>query len=305
MTASNLGVSWSSSTRRQAPREIGQAVCLTAADGIELSGRVFEPPGGTRATVLALPGIGVPQRVFRHVGAWFCRRGVRLVSLDYRGIGESAHPAACRSASLTAWARKDAVSGLGFVRAEYDDAPVLLAHSFGGQVLGLAEELHRVRRAILVGSQLGHPGHWRGWSRLQVEFFWRCWLPLGSLVSDPLPRWALGERLPRGVARQWAQWATSGDWMFEEFPEARDRFAAFASATLVCSSRDDAIAPPHAVRALLSCFRSAPIEHFEIDSERVGHVGFFRPGFEWLWQRWLEFALDRSTDDSGASGSRS
>ncbi|HEY6722529.1 MAG TPA: alpha/beta fold hydrolase [Polyangiaceae bacterium] len=295
MTSASLGRSRSesASSQQDQPQALGQAVQLKASDGVPLVGRVFEPAGRSRASLLALPGIGVPQRVFRHAAAWLRQRGVRVVSMDYRGVGESVHPDACPTASLTAWATRDAVCGLDFVRSTYDDAPVLLAHSFGGQILGLADELRGVRRAILVGSQLGHPQHWRGWSRVQVEFFWRCWLPLAGLVSDPLPRWALGERLPLGVARQWRAWATSGDWLFEEFPDARDRFADFRAPLLMCSSRDDTIAPPHAVRALLACFRSAPTDLIDIESQRVGHVGFFRPGFEWLWERWLDFAVSR------------
>jgi predicted alpha/beta hydrolase len=276
-------------------------VDIVAVDGHPLRGRVYEPDGPARATVLALPGIGVPQRVFRHVGDWLAHNGVRLVSVDYRGIGESATEDGIASASLSKWARADAVGAFRFTRDRYSPTPVLLAHSFGGQALGIAEELHEARAAILVGSQLGHPHHWDGLGRLKVELLWRALLPVTTRLFDPIPKWVVGEELPVGVAREWLSWGRSADWLLTYIEGADARYASFSRPILAYAISDDDIAPPRAVDDLLRRFTSADVTRVDVtpedlDRPRIGHVGLFRPSnTDRVWERWLRFATSFDT----------
>jgi predicted alpha/beta hydrolase len=277
-----------------------QSITITARDSQPLALSCFEPPlGPVLGNVLFLPGIGVPRRVFRPLGEWLAQRGIRSVSLDYRGMGDSLAGDAFASASLTAWATLDAVAALTHVRHHFKADPVLIAHSFGGQALGLSRELHRVRGAILVGSQLAHVHHWHGLNRLRVELLWRGLLPLLSRLSDPIPKWVIGEPLPVGVAREWASWGRSGDWLFPHVPAAREHFAAFRAPILGYGAWDDLIAPPSAVDALLACFTGTRVErvaiqHGDIASGKVGHLGLLRPtpGSK-VWPQFLRFILGR------------
>jgi predicted alpha/beta hydrolase len=279
-----------------------RAVSIPAVDGQPLGGRVYEPDRRTDTTVLALPGIGVPQRVFRHVGPWFAKRGVRVVSVDYRGIGESTTPEAIASASLSTWALADAVGALRFVRERYADAPILLAHSFGGQALGIADELHQARAAILVGSQLGHPHHWDGLGRVKVEFLWRALLPVTTRLFDPLPKWVVGEELPAGVAREWQSWGRSPDWLMSHVEDADARYGRFSRPVLAYAISDDDIAPPRAVDDLLERFTSAAVTRVDVTPESlgrpsIGHVGLFRPtNTERVWEQWLQFTKEMNHD---------
>src|SRR5262245_13366779 len=58
------------------------AVTIEATDRVNLRGCVYEPPGEPVYQLLVLPGIGVPQRVFRHLATWFAGNGVRVVTID-------------------------------------------------------------------------------------------------------------------------------------------------------------------------------------------------------------------------------
>ncbi|MGD8317021.1 MAG: alpha/beta fold hydrolase [Myxococcales bacterium] len=269
---------------------------IDAVDGHPLRGRAYEPSGPAHATVLALPGIGVPQRVFRHVGDWLAKRGVRVISVDYRGIGDSATEAGIATASLSKWATDDAVGAFRFARERYGAAPILLAHSFGGQALGIAEELHEARAAILVGSQLGHPHHWDGLGRVKVELLWRALLPVTTCLFDPIPKWVVGEELPVGVAREWLRWGRSADWLLTYVEGADARYARFSRPILAYSISDDDIAPPRAVDDLLRRFTGAEVTRVDVAPEdlgrpSIGHVGLFRPtNTERVWQHWLRFA---------------
>jgi predicted alpha/beta hydrolase len=290
------------STEPDSCKRASNAIDITAVDGHSLRGRIYEPIGRTDATILALPGIGVPQRVFRHVGDWLAQRGVRVVSIDYRGIGESATRDGIATASLSTWALADAVGAFRFVRRRYSTAPILLGHSFGGQALGIAEELHAARAAILVGSQLGHPHHWDGFGRLKVEFLWRALLPVTTRLCDPIPRWVVGEELPAGVAREWLSWGRSDDWLMSHIDGANERYARFSNPILAYAISDDDIAPPRAVDDLLRRFTSADVTRVDVTPEElgrssIGHVGLFRPTHsERVWKHWLRFAKEKSDD---------
>jgi predicted alpha/beta hydrolase len=256
-----------------------RTVDIGAMDGLTIRGRVYEPPTSVKTTVLALPGI-------------------RMVSIDYRGIGESNTPDGRATASLSTWAVQDAVGALRYVRAEYEDAPILLGHSFGGQALGIAEDLHRVRAAILVGSQLGHPKHWDGLSRLKVELFWRAMLPITTRLYDPVPKWVVGESLPVGVAQEWLRWGRSPDWLITHITDADARYARFARPILAYGISDDDIAPRRAVDDLLRRFTNARVTRVDVTPEdlqraSIGHVGLFRPvNTESVWRHWLGFATN-------------
>lgn len=270
---------------------------LTTVDGVPLGARVFESSARADMTVLTLPGIGIPQRVFKHVAAWLAERNARCVTVDYRGIGESrAVDAATQTASLLAWARRDAVAALEFAERQWDEPVVLLAHSFGGQLLGLAEELRRVRVAVLVGSSFGPSRYWDGIGRLVVAAYWYLVLPLASAFFEVLPpAVGFGTPLPRGVAREWSKWGRSRDWFMTFEPHARATFAAFDRPLLAVTIDDDLIAPPRAAAALLQQFSSANLSHrklapADLSLPSIGHMGLFRPGPpEAIWQEILTF----------------
>ena len=272
-------------------------VQLTTGDGVSLAARVFDKQGSADMTVLMLPGIGVPQRAFRHIAAWFSEQGARCLTIDYRGIGESrASPEAVGSATLLTWARIDAVAALEYIETRWREPVVLLGHSFGGQMLGLAEPLQRVRAAVLVGSQLGQPRNWDGLSRLKFTAYWYLILPIACSFFDPLPAFVgFGTPLPRGVASEWAKWGRSPEWFLTWESSANETFAAFGRPVLAYAIEDDDIAPPRAAEALLQRLRSAEITKRDVSPRevglpRIGHMGFFKAGFpESIWQEVLDF----------------
>ncbi len=297
-------------SRARAEKASIRRLNIPADDGCPIGLRVYTPASKIAETVLILPGIGVPQRTFSELACWLTRFGVRVVSFDYRGIGDSDSDVAKRSASLTCWARRDAAAALGFVEQRLHAEPVLLAHSFGGQAIGLSPALHRAKAALLVGSQLGHRRYWRGVPRAKVELFWRAVLP-GALMTSQLPhsiqrrlglaeqvpRWVIGCKLPLGVARQWLRWARARTWLFDEHPEAYANFRAFDRPLLAYGISDDPIAPPLAVDALMQQFtraevRSVTLTPADVRRSSLGHMGLFRgPGLEHIWRDWLEFIL--------------
>jgi predicted alpha/beta hydrolase len=274
-----------------------EVVQISAVDGMALTGYVYHPEAEARFSVLVLPGIGVPQRVFRGLASWLAAHAIRAVTVDYRGMGESAaRRAAVESATLTAWASSDAVGALRFAES-FGNPVVLVGHSFGGQALGFSDEFRRLAGAVLVGSQFGQARHWDGLARLKVAAYWRAILPLSAALCDVVPAWTgLGEALPRGVAREWARFGRTHDWLLSHVPGARERYAAFDRPLRAYAMTDDPIAPPRAVSALLGCFRATSVERIDLSPEalgvkRLGHLGPFRSGAgERIWPELEAFA---------------
>ncbi|MFQ5634531.1 MAG: alpha/beta fold hydrolase [Gammaproteobacteria bacterium] len=270
---------------------------LTAADGMSIVGRLFEADRPAQMTALVLPGIGVPQRAFRHLAAWLADHGVRCLTLDYRGIGESrTRPDATRTATLLTWARLDAVAALESAQTQWEEPVVVVAHSFGGQLIGLAEPFGQVRAAVLFASQIGLSRYWDGLDRLKVGLYWHVALPLACSIYESLPPWmGFGTRLPRGVAREWAKWGRSPEWFMSWEAGASAVFAAFDKPVLAFAIEDDSLAPPRAVRALLELMSSADVHRrdlapADVGVDRIGHTGFLKPGhIETVWREALEF----------------
>jgi len=281
------------------PAQPSTAVSITATDGVVLGGRVYEPVSAPRFEVLMLPGVGVPQRAFRHLASWLAEHGVRSTSVDYRGIGESrSDPRALETASMTNWASRDSVGALRFAESSAQGRPiVLIGHSFGGQMLGFSDEFRRLCAAILVCSQFGQTRHWDGAGRLKVAAFWHLILPLAASVFEPVPGWTgIGEAIPRGVAREWARWGRTHDWLLPYVAGAAERYAAFDRPLRAYAATDDPIAPPRAVSELLGRFRSTPVERVDLAPAdlglgSIGHLGLLRPGAsERIWREMLDFA---------------
>ncbi|HEY3499832.1 MAG TPA: alpha/beta fold hydrolase [Polyangiaceae bacterium] len=278
---------------------VPRRVAIPATDGVKLGGYVHAPRGEARLSALILPGIGVPQRVFRHFAGWLARNGVRAVTVDYRGMGESLREGHA-GATLSIWASRDAVGALRF--AETFGAPVVLVgHSFGGQLLGFSDEFRRVRAAVLVGSQFGQARHWDGFARLRIAAYWRLILPAATTFFESVPGWTgLGEALPRGVAREWARWGRTYDWLLPHVDGARERYRAFDRPIRAYAMQDDAIAPPRSIADLLARFESSHVDRrdlapSDLGLKKLGHLGLFRPGpTQRIWREILDFAVENA-----------
>ena len=275
---------------------------LNTSDNVRLAAQLYSTGRPARLTILMLPGIGVPQRAFRHLARWLALRGTRCVTVDYRGMGASANPQGIKSATLSAWARRDAAAAMKYCKKAWSQPVVLIGHSFGGQSVGLAKALHDVRAAVFIGSQFGQARYWDGVARWRLAVYWRVFLPLVSSLFRVLPRWTgPAGPLPGGVAREWSLWGRSRDWYISRSPESADLLARFSAPILAYGISDDPIAPPRAVSAFLEKFQATiphrrHIDPRQIGVERIGHTGLLRsaPENEPIWQEMLDFLLRES-----------
>jgi predicted alpha/beta hydrolase len=271
------------------PRFTGRSVMVQASDGYVLGVTAFEPHR-PRATVVIHGATATRQTYYARFAEYLASRGLRVVTYDYRGIGASA-PESLRGfeASMTDWATLDARAVHEWATSLGQDV-LYVGHSFGGQMLGLVDELRSVKAAVLVGAQLGWYRMWPALQSARHALSWYVLVPLITSAAGYLPgRAGLGVDLPSGVAREWARWCTHPDYLVGHHPDAAARFARWDRPTLLLSSPADTFAPPDAVDALRRRLSSAPLEHRTIPD--LDHFDFFRPQANGLWRDIVDFLL--------------
>jgi len=276
---------------------------LAAADGFELAARAYVPSARLRGTILMASATAVRQRFYAPFARHAAERGFRVITFDYRGIGDS-RPASLRgfAASMTDWAKLDSARAVQWAHS-FGDPVLLVGHSFGGQAVGLLDALRTVRAAVFVGSQLGDYRNWSAFERAKLLAIWYGLIPSAVGLFGYLPgRLGMNEDLPGGVAREWARWCTSEGYFLEHHPDAAERFESFACPTLVYSFTDDAYAPAAAVDAYIRQFSPGRVLHRRLRPSglgvrSVGHFGFFRAEQGGgLWDEALAFFDDALAD---------
>ncbi|MCC6873940.1 MAG: alpha/beta fold hydrolase [Sandaracinaceae bacterium] len=277
----------------------GTSLLVRSTDGFPLGARVYEPEGPARATVLVHGAMATPQRFYRAFAADLAQSRLRVITYDYRGIGES-RTGSLRGfrASMTEWATKDAAAATNLALS-YSEPLLLAGHSFGGQLLGLIDTPARVRAIALVGSQFGYYGHWPEPRRTLYGAVWSAVVPATVSLLGHYPGWlGFDVDLPGGVARQWALWCASPGYLLDYHTDAQDRLRNVNCPILFYSFTDDDFAPKASVDAYLATLRGARVVHRRFEPEalgrkNVGHFGYFRAGVApSLWQETAEFFDD-------------
>lgn len=287
-----------------------EPIRIEAADGFSLAATVFRPPA-TRSipgVVIVASAMGVRHPFYYPFAEHAASRGAAVVTFDYRGIGGS-RPASLRGfrARLRDWGALDLASVVTWSGGAFPDRPVsVVAHSVGGQILGLAMGDGEVEAVLAVAAQSGYWRHWSGVERAAMWFLTHALLPsVSSLVGFfPMKLLGQGENLPGGVAIEWAGWCRNPRYAAGAVgPQGYERLAAPIRSYWVS---DDRYTPRPAAEALFDLYpRAAAKELVAVDASRhggaIGHFGFFRERFrDTLWRDaadWLSTAPARPCAD--------
>jgi len=266
---------------------------VKAADGYVLAGTLTERTGRGRDALVVAGATGVKRSFYAPFAKAMAAEGFDAVTFDYRGIGGS-RPETLKGfrATMRQWGELDLDAVLQWTMRELEpDRLVVVGHSVGGQLLGHASAADEVAAAWLVASQSGSWRHWPASGRLGIFTLWHLLIPALSapLGYFPSPWFGLGEDLPSGVARQWAHWGRSKDYLLRDGDEARRRYARLHLPLLDVAIARDHFAPGPAVRALLDLYPNA--QRRVLEAGPVGHFDWFRAGNAGLWEQaahWLK-----------------
>lgn len=274
-------------------------VPLTTVDGTPLQATQTKATGPLQGHLIVAGATGVPQRFYQRFATFCAAQGIEVWTLDYRGIGLS-KPAELRGFEMNYldWARQDLAALLAHV-ATLTSGPIwMVGHSYGGHAFGLLPGHHRVSRFATFATGAG----WHGWmpplERLRVWVMWRVLGPLIVRAKGYLA-WSLlgmGEDLPRNVFLQWRHWCQWPRYFFDD-PEQSHLAHAFAQVAIpirAINASDDKWAPPASRDAFMAAYSQAQLEAITIQPQsygmrHIGHMGYFRPQAQVLWQETLNW----------------
>ncbi len=275
---------------------------IPALDGFELAATLYEPGAGAGdggPVVLINSATAVRRGYYDGYARHLAAQGFAVLTYDYRGIGGSRPQSlAGFKARMRQWGEQDLAGVLDWIAGHLRPQRLLVVgHSVGGQIVGLAENNHRIHALLMVASQSAWWGHWPVPARYRMALTWFVTMPLVTRVYGYLPgRFGTKEDLPGGVAREWARWGRRRTYLLES-EERRAGFARIRRPLLAYSFTDDDYAPRPAVEGLLDFYSEADVYHRhlapkDVGAEAIGHFGFFREQFrDTLWRdsaAWLK-----------------
>ncbi|MEQ1954209.1 alpha/beta hydrolase family protein [Mesorhizobium sp. CN2-181] len=264
-----------------------QPVAIPCADGVILHGHFWKAARGRKnGAVIINPATGVLARYYQRYAAFLAGHGFDVWTYDYRGIGLS-RPADLRGCGYRwrDWGEKDFEAVLRMATARAGGNPLLVVgHSIGGVLPGLAESAPAIGRMLTVGAQYAYWPDYAPDRRLRLFLKWHVAMPLIAALCGHFPGKRLGwlEDLPAGVANEWS---FRGARMERSHPRIERksvlrRFAAVTAPILAVTVTDDDFATPRAVRRALDYYRNAPkteamLTPADLGMDALGHFGLF------------------------------
>lgn len=269
-----------------------EPVEITCRDGVRLGGHLWLAAEQGRAdTVIINAATGVLARYYHRYARFLAGHGFNVLTYDYRGIGLS------RPEKLVgclyrwrAWGELDFEAALGFMRGrQQGGALIVVGHSIGGFLPGLAETSRHIDRILTIGAQYAW---WRDYApgqRLRLLGKWHVAMPALAALYGYFPGRRLGwlEDLPAGVAYEWAFRGPRFERSHpaSERAEVLARMAAVRAPILAVTTTDDEFATLPAIRRTLRYYRGAVrmfavLQPADYGCAGIGHFGLFHDRHE-------------------------
>ncbi|MFB9949259.1 alpha/beta fold hydrolase [Rhizobium puerariae] len=265
----------------------GEPVELSCRDGIALGGRLWMAgAGGFHGSVVINPATGVPARYYHRYARFLARHGFDVLTYDYRGIGLS-RPESLRGCGYRwrDWGERDFDAAVRFMHRRRRGGPlIVIGHSIGGFLPGLAESAPLVDRMLTVGAQYAWWGDYAAGRRLGLFVKWHVVMPVATALHGYFPGRRLGwlEDLPAGVANEWSFRGRR----FERSHPRRERaavlyrMAAVTAPILAIAVSDDEIGTEKAVRRTLGYYTGASrtavlLRPGDYGRQAIGHFNLF------------------------------
>lgn len=265
---------------------------LRALDGRPLTATIHAPREAPQAALVVLGALGVPRRYYAPLAAWLAERDIAVLTFDYRGVGGSRSvPLRQDPATLLDWAQLDAAAAIDLARERWSNVPVWgLGHSFGGQTFGLTARGLDLDGMLVVAAGSGDMSLYPAGTRQTFKVRLGLATHVVATVLGYVPgRLGLGEDLPAGVVRQWAQWCDTPDYARGALGAESTFYHRITAPMWFYDFTDDSYAPARAAAALRGWYTRAKSTHrriapADLGLARLGHFGPFRPGAtERLW----------------------
>lgn len=274
-----------------------ESITIPARDGYNLSAKLFYPKTVSKGFVQIHCGTGIPQKLYANFASHLAENGYTALTFDYRGIAESS-PKKMRGfkAKISDWGKLDMAGILDWATTNFpEQKKIIVAHSMGGQMVGLMDNHQDIDKLFLIASSTGY---WKDMSspyKWLPAFFWYFLIPVhtrffGYVNARKVKQ---GENLPKGIALQWRKWCTRPDYFEPDFEKELHPVFFDKVLTPITSIQiqDDPLANKTTSNKLLKYYSNAEIEIQEVipneyGVDKIGHTGYFSRKFkDNLWKK--------------------
>jgi predicted alpha/beta hydrolase len=275
-----------------------QPLKIQAKDGFILTSRLYLPENEVVGLMVCNAGTCIKQDFYQKIAMYLTKQDLAVLTYDYRGVGES-KPANLRGfvAKITDWAVLDMSGVFAWAKNTYPHLPkYLLAHSMGGQIIGLTPEVKIFDKIVTVASSYGNyqfyaPDFQRLTKNRLIFMQWAEWW-YGYIPG----RWIGGEAWTKGVSREWRSWGKY-KLAFSEIMQLKGQKTHYEQITQAFRAyfvEDDIMATPETIPYYQKDFQAAQLEIIRLkpDNQAIGHFGFYTGRVaEVVWQEmatWLK-----------------
>ena len=268
---------------------------ITCKDGYTLSATFYEnTQKNQNLPILICPATGIVQSFYRSFAEWLAEQGYQVMVFDFRGIGASLHgPLKKSQASIQDWGQLDIPAAIDALLVKTQKKQVILVgHSAGGQLLGIAPNYAKVAKVIAISGSTGHIKGLKGRTKQLAPVMFNIIFPISSFFKGygATKMMGMGENLPKNVAKQWAQFCSRpgyvenalGKTIFEDYHQN------ITCPISVYWSSDDEIATEANVKDLLRLYPNAKTTMHELvpqdlGHKSIGHMLMFKKSHQNIW----------------------
>lgn len=280
-----------------------EKVGIICRDGVRLGGHIWRSSARHGDDIVIInTATAVLARYYHRYARFLASHGFTVLTYDYRGIGLSC-PSSLKGCAYRwhDWGELDFDAALVFMRGRYPDrAMIVVGHSIGGFLPGLAATATRIDRLLTVGAQYAWWWDYAPAHRARLFCKWHVAMPVLSALYGYFPGRRLGwlEDLPAGVAYEWA---FRGPRFERSHPQAARagllaRMAGVTAPILAVTTTDDEFGTLPAIRRALRYYTNterllAVLNPSDYGCSAIGHFGLFHdrhePGFWTDTLSWL------------------
>ncbi len=278
-------------------------IIIEAKDGFELKALLYSNENNLpKGIIVCSAGTCIPQVFYSKIAHWLAAQDFDVLTYDYRGVGLS-RPRGLKGfkGGISDWARLDMEGIFAWVEKNYKQSPkYLLAHSMGGQIMGLASGIKIFDKIVTVASSYGNYQFYSPKFRKQAAKL-RYMIPLLNWYYGYLPSKiggdSFGEDWSADVAREWLEWGKY-KLSFSEIAKMKGWDSYFQEMDMPIRAyfiADDIIATEATIPYYQKDFQSAGLEIHRLNEDlksKIGHFGFFTGRCELIvWQEMLDWMI--------------
>lgn len=274
-----------------------QDVSFQAADGFSLVATLLTPDDSVtpKASVLIFPATGIKRQFYHRFAQWLADQGYAVLTLDYRGIGDSRHGKSVKEFAdgLLAWGSLDMPAAVDWMKAQYPSLPLnIVGNSAGGQMIGLLPNHNKVNKLVAVSCSSGYLWKVRFPLWVVSNTLFRYCMPLltKTLGYAPMSKFGMGQDLPPQMGKDWARWCSSKGYLGSELGKTIPEhwFDQTQMPIHWLYAADDDIATEHNVHDMAR-FSPAANNSFEcvepaaLGYKSIGHITMFSSKKDKFW----------------------